>query len=161
MKGFTLFEVLVTAFIFSLIIASIFGLMRVANESWDAGEGKLALQQGLRQAIEGMTREARQSSPGGVTIAPSQSRIDFTIPEVAGSISYYILNNQLVREHPTATIRVVASGVNSLIFCCKGGANCLACADSRILEIQMQATRSAHSRVLTFALTEQVRLRNE
>jgi prepilin-type N-terminal cleavage/methylation domain-containing protein len=161
MKGFTLFEVLVTVLIFSLIIASIFGLMRVANESWDAGEGRLALQQGLRQAIEGMIREARQSSPGGVTIAPSQSRVDFTIPDVAGSISYYILNSQLIREYPTAAVRILASGVNSLIFCCKGGVDCLACADSRILEIRLQATRSTHSRALTFALTEQVRLRNE
>jgi len=159
--GLSLIEILVTMVIMSFIIGGIFAILSIANLSWNSSMGLLDLQQGVRQAMDGMTREARQSRPTFITIANGGAQLDFFIPNISNVISYYVLNNQIIREHPTGTSKVLANDISSLNFCCLGGADCMDCANSRVLQIQIQADKIVRGRALSFALQEKARLRNE
>jgi prepilin-type N-terminal cleavage/methylation domain-containing protein len=160
MRGFTLVEMMITLAIFSFIIASIFIVLGTAEQSWSASEGVLEVQQGLRQVMEGMVRECRQASRSQISVDSFQSKVVFSLSGVTGPISYYFINNQIIREHPAGTVRTLANNISALDFCCVGGANCLDCANAGILEIQAQAQKAVRNRTLNFSLTEQVKFRN-
>jgi len=185
LKGFTLAEILVSAVILSLIIAGIFAILSVANISWYTDMGLLGLQQQARQAMYKMVREIRQSSPLRKTI--DGGKITFYIPpEVyadadgnlnpwVGPISYYRdvndtnndgVVNQIIREYPPGTKKIVANDIDSLSFCCWDGVDCCNpiledCSNLYVLQIQLRATRTVRQKPLVFSLTEKVRLRND
>jgi hypothetical protein len=161
MRAFTIIEILVTFLILSLIIGGAFAVLNVANLSWNTSLGMLGLEQGVRQAMDGMTREARQSRPSNVDVHNGGSQLDFYLPNITPVISYYVQNNQLIREHPNGTRQVLANDINNVNFCCVGGADCYDCSNSRILQIQLQASKSVRNAPLSFSLAEQVKLRNE
>ncbi len=179
LKGFTLAEILVSAVILSLIIAGIFAILNVANISWYTDMGLLGLQQQARQAMYRMVREIRQSSPLRKTI--DDGKITFYIPpEVygdpwVGPISYYRdvndtnnggVVNQIIREYPQGTRKIVANDIDSLSFCCWDGVDCCNpilenCSNLHVLQIQLRATKTVRQKPLVFSLTERVRLRND
>lgn len=150
-RGFSLVEILVCIVILGIIIAAIFMVSNAANMSWDAFSAMLDLQQQARQAMEGMIREVRQSRPLDITITNLGGRINFFVPTSPQSVSYYLQSNQIIREHPLGTLKVLANDINSLSFSLA----------AFILEIQLEARRIVRQRTLSFLLREKVRLRNE
>lgn len=179
LKGFTLVEILVSAVILSFIIAGLFAIFSVANISWYTDMGLLGLQQQARQAMYRMVREIRQGSPLRKTI--DDGKITFYIPPAVygdpwvESISYYRdvndtnndgVVNQIIREYPPGTKKILANDIDSLSFCCWDGVDCCNpiledCSNLPVLQIQLRATRTVRQRPLVFSLTEKVRLRND
>ena len=151
MRAFTLIELLVVVLIFGIIISGIFGILHVANLSWDSTLGMLGLVQEARQAMDGMTRESRQTNINQITVNDGGARLDFYIPNVANIISYYIQNKQLIREHPIGTKKVLANNINQITFVVQ----------SSTLQIQINATKTTIRGVpLSFSSTELVKFRN-
>lgn len=177
-RGFTLIEILVTSAILSFLIAGIFAILNVADRSQNLDMGLLGLQQEVRQAMDGMTREIRQSGrptnlsviSDNITIGDNGTSITFSIPynlsthTSISNISYYLdyldsncyQNNNcypIKRQQPagTGTTKILANDINSLNFSLSGN----------IMQIQLGAAKTVRQRALSFFLTEKVRLRNE
>ena len=150
MRAFTIIEILVTLLILILMAGAIFAITNVSILSWNSNRGMLELVQDVRQAMDGMTRESRQSKPSLVTRA--DTRLDFSIPHITPTpfISYYVLNNQLIREYPPGTTQVLANNISALNFSI----------DSMVLKIQVQATKVIRNAPHSFSLLEEVKFRN-
>ena len=151
MKGLTLIEVLFATFILILIAGAIYVITSITMISWDSGRGKLEVVQELRQAMDGMTRESRQGSLSSVDVLDGGSRLVFSIPDINSTISYYLQNNQLIREHPAGTKKVLANNVDYLNFNLS----------SSELEIRIQANKTIKNAPHIFSLVEGVKLRND
>ena len=151
MRAFTLIEILFSTFIFILISGAIYVIIGIAMVSWDSSRGKLEVVQELRSAMDGMTRESRQGKLSSLTVQYNGSRLDFSIPDINSTISYYVQNNQLIREHPPGTTQVLANNVNYLNFSM----------NSTELQIRIQANKTIKDASHTFSLIEGVKLRNE
>jgi len=150
-KGLTIVEMMVSFGILVVVLAGIFLILRLANWSWDIDSGKLDLQQYTRLVMENMIREISQSNHDELTVNNGGARLDFLVPNVTNMISYYVSNGQLIRSH-AGTNTPIASHIDSVTF---------TLLDAENLEIQIQARKTVKNRVLTFPLTEKVRLRNE
>lgn len=150
-RGFTLAEILISVAIATFIFIAIYAVLNIANISWFTDMGMLDLQQEARRAMDGMTREIRQSSSGQVSITSGGEKVEFSIPEVSQSISYSMQNNQLVREHPAGTEKILAGDLTSLNFSLA----------SNTVTISLGLGKIVQKRNLSFSLAEKVRLRNE
>jgi type II secretory pathway component PulJ len=159
MKGFILVEVLVSILILSFLMVGIYGVLYAGSNTYHTSVGVVGLQQQARLAMDGLTRELRQARTSAINITSSDD-ISFSIPSETygavwiGPIRYYFdaVNNQIIREHPVGTEKIVANNVQSLDFSLNDG----------ILDIRITcANRGAAQRDLSFTLEEQVRLRNE
>lgn len=151
LTGFTLAEILVSVAIAIFVISGVYAVLNVANISWFTDMGMLDLQQNARLAIDGMTREIRQSSSQEVAISGGGEKVVFSIPDVSDTIAYYLNNSQLIREHPAGTEKVIAYDVSSLDFSSSGD----------IVAVQLGLAKTVQKRDLSFSLREKVRLRNE
>jgi len=154
MRAFTLTEVLITLFIVTLLAGGIFAVTNIAILSWNANRAMLELVQEVRQTMDGMIREIRQSNSN--LPPPGSSEFEFSIPDVTNKIKYYRNNDtrQLIREHPPGTKRVLANNINDLKFD----------SDSlypRVLKITITANKMIRNTPYSFSLTEEVWLRNE
>ncbi len=182
MKGFTLIEVLVTTVILTFIIAGIFAVLNVADMNWHSDMGLLDLQQQARQAMDVMVKEIRQSTqdtslcPSGITRANLNAKISFyVVPQIyggscVGPISYYRdtqdlnydgVTDQLIREYPQNTRKILANGITTLSFPPNS--------DINIVNIQLAAQKNIGTRQLCFpspcqappkTFNETVKLRN-
>lgn len=161
MKAFTLIEVLVVALIFSFLAIGITQVMNLGNVVFPVDLGQMQLQQQTRQAIQWMTRELRQAStdPIDPVIGIGNNRITFDSFGDLG-ISYYLdtgdangdgLVNQIIREFPAGSRRIVANSITGLTFTF----------NDPLIRIDINAGQTVLGKNLTFALVEQVRLRNE
>ncbi|MFZ5800939.1 MAG: hypothetical protein ACOY3D_06160, partial [Candidatus Omnitrophota bacterium] len=115
--------------------------------------GTLDLHQQTRNAMDWMVREIREAGASSVSITvidANSDRITFNTPNETG-IQYYRNGNQVIREYPSATTRVVGNNINRLKFTQTGS----------LLQIQLRAEKTALNRPLSFSLTEQVRMRND
>ena len=149
--GFTLVEVLISVAIAVFLITGIYTVLNVANASWSVDMGMLDLSQQARQAMDGCLRELRQSKSSGISITNGGAKVEFSIPNVANSIAYYLQNNQLIREHPAGTEKILANSLSSLTFSLSGN----------VFSIQLGMAKTVQNRELSFSLFEKVRLRNE
>ena len=158
MRGVTLVEILVSVIILSFLVAGIFGVLNVGNITYNTDLGLLDLQQQARQAMDGMTRELRQSRAALVNIV-SSSELTFSIPPATygagwiGPIRYYLdtSENRIMREYPAGTEKIIANDINSLTFS----------PSSNLLDIQLTCAKTVLQRDLSFSLNGQVRFRNE
>lgn len=150
-RGFSFLEVLVSAAILTVIIAGILMVLRAANISWDSFGGALDVQQQARQAMHGMIRELRQSRAQDVSVANLGAMITFLVPDSPQAISYYLENNQIIREHPLNNKIVLANDINTLVFSLVNST----------VTIQMEARKTVKGRIYTFPLSEKAGLRNE
>jgi type II secretory pathway pseudopilin PulG len=149
MRAFTLTEALIAFFILSLLAGGIFMVTNIAILSWNSNRAMLEVVQEVRQAMDGMTREIRQSnSPPG----SESPEFEFSIPDVTNKIKYYCDNDkkQLIREHPPGTKRVLANNISFLNFT----------PTASVLKIQIRATKTIRNVPHYFSLTEEVKLRN-
>jgi len=79
-RGFTLVELMVTMLIFSIIIATMFGVLSVGRQSWYTGSTQVDLQQETRKAMGRMVKELRKTGSDHVTIDNGGARITFQVP---------------------------------------------------------------------------------
>jgi type II secretory pathway pseudopilin PulG len=176
-KGFTLFEILIGIVISILVMIALFVAFDIGNKVFFYDTGLVDLQQEARQAMDGMIREIRQAKQeagrplvvGGVVQADGGDQISFFIPGYTDAITYTLVNNQIIREHPKDVTMVLANDITTLSFCCQGGADCADCGSSRFVQVQLQAQKTVRQRQLTFPaipdivgsqnLIEEVRLR--
>lgn len=171
--GFSLVEILVSILILTFIAAGVFEIFILGDRTYFMDMGLLDLQQQARQAMDGMTREIRQTDNSDIII--SNSTIEFIIPNniTSGSttyydpIDYYRNGNNIMREHPVGTLKILASDINSLSFCCENSDGTVCdnnCNNRHILKIQLSAQKTAKGKVVSFpvngTITEKVRLRN-
>jgi len=160
MRAFTLLEVLIVVVILSFLIAGITGVLNLGNVTFPVDLGQINLQNQARQSMQWITRDLREAS--GVTVGGGSNSITFNNYSGSG-ISYYLdtadtngdnLSNQIIREFPSGTRRVVANDISGLVFT-PDASNPL------LLRIDISASRTIMNRPFAFTLTEQVRLRNE
>jgi len=79
-KGFTLIELMVVIFIFSVIMAATFGVLSIGRQSWHTGSTQVELQQETRRAMDRMVRELRESGSTHISIPVGGSSITFQVP---------------------------------------------------------------------------------
>jgi len=151
LTGFTFAETMVSTLIFSILAIAILSVLIVGQKFWHSDVGNVELQQQARLAMDGMTREARESSPSDIIISNSGSRIDFSVPDASAAIAYYAENNQLIREYPAGTEKVLAVDVEAVDFSLS--------ADT--LTIQLDLGKTVFGADLNFSAQEQVNLRNQ
>jgi len=153
LTGFTFAETMVSTLIFSILAIAILSVLTIGQKAWHSDTGKVELQQQARLAMDGMTREIRESSSAGITQpadGANSARLDFTTAEAAGTISYYLENNQLIREYPVGTEKILANDVETVDFSLSAD----------VLIIQLDLGKTVYGADLNFSLKEQVRLRN-
>lgn len=156
-KGFTLVEVMVSTLLLAFMIGALIAVFNMGRNVYDSNEGMMDMQRIVRQSIEGMTRELRQSRQADIVIGGGGSTVSFIVPvsidplTYSSSIQYYLdADNQLIREHPAGTIQVLAIDVNSVNFSLNGN----------ILDITVQATIDFKQQDLIFTVRERVSLRS-
>ncbi|MDP2941111.1 MAG: hypothetical protein Q8N85_02495 [Candidatus Omnitrophota bacterium] len=160
MKAFTLVELLIVTLLLGMITAGVVTVLNVGNAAYYADLGMLGLQQQVRQCLNWLEREVRASSSLAITTEDANSdRVVFTTPNKF-AVQYYRdridsngdgITNQVIREYPFGTRRVIANDISRLKFSQSGG----------ILQIQIQGDTMALGKAESFTLTEKVRLRNE
>ncbi|MDD5746965.1 MAG: prepilin-type N-terminal cleavage/methylation domain-containing protein [Candidatus Omnitrophica bacterium] len=156
MKGFTLVELIVSVAILSFIVIATTSLFSAGHDVFETSSGSLDMQRLIRQSVGGMAQELRQSSRSDIVIAGDGSTIECRIPTAidpltkSDTISYRLVNNQLVREHPAGTQKVLALNIDSLTFSL----------DDAVLSIQVQARVRMHKREVSFTIQERVTLRS-
>lgn len=150
-SGLSLVEILVSILILTFIVAGIFEIFILGDRTYFMDMGLLGLQQQVRQSMDGMTREIRQTDNSDIIIG--NSTIEFIVPNFV-PIKYYLNGNNIIREHPAGTLKILATDINDLSFMC----------DSNLVQIQLSAQKTVKGKVVSFpvngTITEKVRLRN-
>lgn len=160
--GFTLVEILVVAAFLGFVMGGIFAVLNLGAKSIDLGLGLVDLQQQGRRIMDSMVREVRQASTSGMTIGAAGSRVNFHIPDASGVISYYISGDNIIREYPAGTTKVLAGEITNLDFCCLHNGVCDGdCSEVAALQIYVRAEKLIRNAPQSFSLTEKVKLRNK
>jgi prepilin-type N-terminal cleavage/methylation domain-containing protein len=173
MRGFTLVEILVSGVILGFLFAAIYGVLNIGNIVYKDDITLLELQQQVRQAMSTMVKEIRESKSSEITI--QNNEITFKIPaeEYAnpwvGPITYYRdvndtnndgVVNQIIREYPAGTRKILANEITALSFSLTGD----------VVRIELAAKKASRGIDLCFpspcanpqkTLKETIRLRNE
>lgn len=135
----------------SLIAGGVFQVFTLGNSVYAIEMSLLDLQSHARNAMDRMIREIRASSAVTVTVIDADSdRVTFTTPTLT-NVQYYRSNNQLIREYPSGTTKIIAINIARLKFTLTG----------TILKIDLRADQTMLGKALTFSLSEKMRLRNE
>jgi len=159
-KGFTLMEVLISVAILSIIFAASYAVLLTGHNTWFVGLDMSELQSQLRLGSSYIIREFREATVFSITpVDADDDTLVFTTPSET-AISYYRdindlnndgLTNQIIREYPSGTRRVVANNISSLRFSSSG----------ELLQVNMAAAKTSKGRTLQVSLAEKVRARNE
>ena len=154
-SSFTVLELVISLSILAVVAGSIFAVLNVGDMTWRREMAMVGLQQDVRLAIDGMARELRASNSSSITITGG-SRIDFSIPSPSDptssvAIAYYLSGDQIIREHPVGTTKVLAENITALVFSLSGD----------VVAVDVGASDTARGGIVNFDLTEQVRLRND
>ncbi len=164
-RGFTLIEMMVALFIFSIVLLAATGVFNHSQESFDWNFHRFILQSELRKILLTMSQEIRESSPSApapLTTGPNQ--ITFQIPTaVSGSqvtqweqINYSLAPDGTVVRASGGQNSIIGNSVQSLNFTYP--VNPLI--SPRTVQIQITGTRNTLKRNVTATLTGQVTLRN-
>jgi len=160
MRGFTLVEVLVSATILGILAAGIYGVLDAGNKMYYNDMGLLELQQSGRQGMEAMINELREAGNIQITTLDNDTdQILFNSYKGIGVQYYRDINdlnsdgivNQIIREYPLGSRRVLANNVTRLKFL----------HTSHYLTIEIRTEKTIRQRPLSFSLKENVALRNE
>ena len=170
-KGFTLIEIMVVAFLFSIIFAAIFSALGIGRNSLSVGESQIGTQQACRNGLDAMMKELRQTSVSTIPDVPANgvncSSITFQTPTAvaatgitwSSNIQYALggLNGaQLIRTQ-SGNQKVLANNIAAVSF------NRLA-VNPNVLNISVTAQKNTFpgftARQSNATLTSQVKLRN-
>jgi len=157
MKGFTLVEIMITLLILGVLCGALMVIFSASKSAYDASMASADLQASGRQALEAMNRELRQSDLSTLTITGG-NRINLRIPTdiaaspatLSGMISYYVSNNQLLREHPVGITRVIGTNISQIVFSLTNNQ----------LSVTLTASKTVRQRAYTLAVKEQILIRN-
>jgi hypothetical protein len=140
--------VLLATLLGSVILVALLAVFQAGDETWKDNAAWIKLQRNTRQAMEGMTRELRRAESSSVNVSGDGDQIDFMIGN--NTVSYYLSGEQILREHPENTTRVLGNDITVLQFDDSDG----------VITIGMTAQTDAGLRTYSFPLTSKVRLRN-
>ncbi len=131
-RGMTIAEVLISAVIFSVVLAACYALLIAGSDSWETNEAKIELQQDLRNAADWITQDLRQAGSVSITNVPADGTwytlITFRKASSVsgGSIVWdtdttkYLLggtdSTQLQRQTGSQTPKVIGQNFQSLQF---------------------------------------------
>lgn len=154
--GFTLVEVLVSVAITSMAVVVIFTLFNQGDALFQQEIVLLDLQQQVRLAMDGMSREIRQATPlanVSITGAPGNNTIQFSVINATQNVTYFLnASNQIIRQHPPAADKILAHFIGNLTFSL----------NANVVSLGINATKTDNKgRLLLFSLNQKVRLRNE
>lgn len=157
-RGFTLVEVAITIALIGFLAITIAAVLNVGDNTWRTEMILLGLQQRVRLAVDGMAREIRVGEDcSKLAITADTAELDsviFSIPSSAQDIEYSVnANDELIREHPVGTTKILAMNITELDFDCPAGT------DMATISLTAQTTEGKWP--LSFSLKEQVWLRNE
>ncbi len=169
--GFTLLEILVVIFLFSIISAAIFSVLATGRNSLSAGESQIGVQQACRNGLDSMIKELRQASVSTITGVPADgtnyNSITLQIPTAIGaagitwssSIQYALggLNGAQLLRTQSGSQRVLANNISALSFN-------RSAANPNVINISITAQKNTFpgftARQSTINLVSQVKLRN-
>lgn len=165
-RGFTLSEVLVAVFIFSLLGAACYGIMASGSSSWQVNRTRIELQQELRKSQDWMIHDLRQSGSGVITTVPADGNwyTSITFRTCAGAsggaitwsadtIQFALSGTQLQRTSG-GTTKVLGQSISSLQIRRQA-------ATPNLVEVALQAQKNVPSApAITFNLSFKVQLRN-
>jgi len=167
--AFTLVEVLVVTLLLSVIMAALYSVLVVGERGFRQDGYLLDLQQQARQCMEGMLREIRQARVSNITSLEPEE-IEFRILNIddqnkTAYIRYYKEADQIFREHPAGSTKLIGYNISYLNFTCVDETgNCTSCLSSPIFQIQLRASKSVGGQTYHFptdtTLKGIVRLRN-
>lgn len=163
-KGFTLPEVLVTVFIFSIIVGASTTLLLIGMDSWQVNEVKIELQQELRKGMDWIAKDLRQAGSASiVNVPPASTQPDITFAVASGVVGsainwsaniQYVINSGQLQRVQGGTTRLIARNMTLLQFT-RGAST------PNIVEVTLQAQRnSPRGHPVTDTLDFQVKLRN-
>jgi len=78
--AFTLIEVMVVAFIFTIVIGASYALMNSGRVGWNSGNTKIELQEDMRDAMNEMVEDLSDSAPLQSLIGAGGTSITFQVP---------------------------------------------------------------------------------
>jgi len=129
-NGFTLFEIMVVMFLFSIILTAIFSVLATGRISFSSADSQLTVQQEARRGLNVMIKELRQAGVSTIGGLPadgvSRASITFKIPTAialggitwSGDIQYSLggLNGRQLLRTESTNQRVLANNVLTLNF---------------------------------------------
>ncbi|PIP67528.1 MAG: hypothetical protein CO035_04655 [Candidatus Omnitrophica bacterium CG_4_9_14_0_2_um_filter_42_8] len=170
-KGFTLVEIIIVAFLFSIIFAAIFSVLATGRNSMSAGESQISVQESCRNSLDAMVRELRQAGASTISDVPADgadyTAITFQIPVSisatgpvwSANIRYSLggLNGTQLLRTQSGNQRVVGNNSSSLIFN-------RSAVNPNVVNISITAQKNTFSgftaRQSSITLTSRVKLRN-
>ncbi|PIW67362.1 MAG: hypothetical protein COW10_06070 [Candidatus Omnitrophica bacterium CG12_big_fil_rev_8_21_14_0_65_42_8] len=170
-KGFTLLEIIIAVFLFSIISAAIFSVLATAKNSLSAGESQISVQQACRNGLDSMIRELRQTGVSTITGVPANgtnySSITFQIPTAiaaagitwSSNIQYALggLNGAQLLRTQSGSQKVLANNISALSFN-------RSTANPNVVNISVTAQKNTFpgftAMQSTITFNSQVRLRN-
>lgn len=131
-QAMTMPEVLISAIIFSLVLAACYALLIAGSDSWETNEAKIELQQDLRRSVDWITQDLRQAGSVSITNVPADGAWYTLITfRKASSVSggsvvwdtdttKYVLggsdSTQLQRQIGSQTPKIIAQNFQSIQF---------------------------------------------
>lgn len=172
--GFTLVEVMVTLFIFSIIFMGIFVVLASGRATWHTADTQIQVYEEIRKALVNMDGQLRQARSSVITGVPADGNyypsIIFKVPqdldgdgdvldalgniEWSGSITYALnADNQIMRTGPSGS-SAVANNISQLQFMRPTG-------NPNVIQIYMKATKATLTgRILEDSINSSVKMRN-
>jgi len=170
-KGFTLFEIILVAFLFSIISAAIFSVLATGRNSMSAGESQMSVQQACRNSLDAMVKEMRQTAASKIPDVPATgvnySSITFQVPTAisatgptwSSNIQYSLggLNGTQLLRTQSGNQKVLGNNISSVVFN-------RSVANPSVVNISVTAQKNTFSgftaRQSSITLTSRVKLRN-
>lgn len=170
-KGFTLLEIILVAFLFSIISAAIFSVLAAGRNSMSAGESQMSVQQACRNSLDALVKELRQSAVLKILDVPATgvnySSITFQVPTAisatgptwSGNIQYSLggLNGAQLLRTQSGNQRVMGNNISAVSFN-------RSAANPNVVNITVTAQKNTFpgftARQSSITLTSQVKLRN-
>jgi len=164
-KGFTLVELLLTAFLFAMVMAMVGTVFQRGQAQAELNDGKMVLQGTLRETLYRMGQEIRETSPSRVSVTNAGATLTFQIPASvnnsgvitwSGPITYQLGGNgtQLIRTNAAGQTSVLANNVQGIIFTATG-------APIATVNYTVTTRRTLpNGRILTLTSTGEARFRN-
>jgi len=153
-KAVTILELVIAMALLGFLALTATAVLSVGDSIWRTEMGMVSLQEQTRLSIDGITREIRSASDSSVVITSpgvSPSTISFSIPDIADPIIYSLVDDEIIRQHPTGINKVLARNASELVFSSSGD----------VITVTISTTRTDKGRNLSFSLTEKVLMRNE
>ncbi len=168
-QAFTLVETMMTVLIFSFVLASLYTVLAAGQSSWETNKTRIEMQQQVRNAMDWMINDLRQSGGSSIADVPANgtwyNQITFKTPSgvSGGSISWnastirFILGgtggNQLQRIDASGT-RVIAQNIQTIQFRRQSSS-------SNILEVNITAQEiSVKGLTMQYPFNFKVQIRN-